>query len=84
MDLNKPGALALTDWFDASKFNPGSVGVYQVNSSVMYSPRYSYWDGLGWCWCAGTISDANADHQRLPPWSEFHIRAFRGLKNKPE
>ena len=84
MDLNKPGALVLTNWFDASKFNPGSVGVYQVNSSAMYVLRYSYWDGVSWCWCAGTVSDANADRQHMPPWSGFPVKAFRGLQNKPE
>jgi hypothetical protein len=85
MDLNKPGALVLTDWFDASKFNPGSVGVYHVNSSPNHVLRYSYWDGENWCMGAGSVDTAHRNRNYpQKPWSAFAVRAFRGLKNKPE
>jgi hypothetical protein len=85
MDLNKPGALVLTDWFDASKFNPGSVGVYQVNSSPLYALRYSYWNGKSWCNCADTVRKADLLSNSQQAWyAAYTVRQFRGLKNKPE
>jgi len=83
--VDKPGALVLTNWFDASKFNPGSVGVYQVNSSPIYALRYSYWDGAHWCCCASTISEAHGvSDASQSAWAVYPVRAFRGLLNKPE
>ena len=85
MDLNKPGALVLTNWFDAGMFNPGSVGVYQVNSSPLYALRYSYWNGVGWGMGAGTIRDAYRNrHYLQKSWSAYAVRFFKGLQNKPE
>lgn len=83
--VDKPGALVLTAWFDASKFNPGSVGVYQVNSSPLYALRYSYWDGENWCMGAGSVHTAyRYRHYPQKPWSAYAVRQFRGLLNKPE
>lgn len=83
--VDKPGAFVLTEWFDANKVNPGSVGVYQVNSSPLFALRYSYWSGVGWGMGAGTIGDAYRNrHYLQKSWSAYAVRQFRGLLNKPE
>lgn len=72
----------LTQWFDGSKFNPGSFGVYEVQHPIL-GLLYQVWDGIVWYAAAWDHGGAwrSAKQKRV---SIQQSPMFRGLNVKPD
>jgi len=72
----------LTQWFDGSKFNPGSFGVYEVNHPI-FGVMYQVWDGVVWYAITWNRGDA-WEYAKQKRVSVEQSPVFRGLNVKPD